>query len=144
LENDGSSLGQSLPLLKFFFRSQVNPSLLRSCNLKGCYWIDAKTLKTFLVKCTNLEGLHVAETKLSIRDIVMGILPKCIKVTKLSFTLIIGDWSSYSLRLGNRKLPTLCRLKSVEIIVADPNHQKSQLKETIAFLRYKLYDNLID
>ncbi len=135
LENGGTSLGQSLPLVKLFFNRHVNPSLLRCCNLNGCYWINVQMLRTFLVKCRNLEGLHVAETNLSIGDIVADILPKCSKVTKLSFTLKIGDWISFSVHLGKRKQPTLCRLKSVEIIVGDSNESKSQLSETILFLR---------
>ena len=136
LENGVSSLGQSLPLLKLFFRSHVNPSLLRSCNLNGCYWIHFQTLGAFLVKCVNLEGLHVAETNLSIRHIVTGILRKCSKVTKLSFTLKIGDWISCAKHLSNHKQPALCRLKSVEIVVQDSKDRKSQLYETMLFLRY--------
>ncbi len=136
LENDGTSLGQPLPLIKVFFRRHVNPTLLRSCNLNGCYWIDAQTLGPFLIKCTNLIELHLAETKLSLRDIVSGILPKCSKITKLSFTLTIGKWASFSRHLGDQKLPTLCRLKSVEIIVSDANFEKkSHLNEAISFLR---------
>jgi len=80
-----------------------------------------------------LEELHVLETKLSISEMVVNILPKCTKVTKLSFTLKIGDWLSFAALLGNRKQPTLCRLKSVEVIVAD----NCLLFETINFLQYK-------
>jgi len=135
LENGDSSLGKSLPLVSSFFDSHLNPSLLSSCNLNGCYWITVPTLKTFLIRCIDLEELHVAETNLSIRDLVIDILPKCSKVTKLSFTLRIGNWLLSAAHLGNQKQPTLCRLKSVEIIVADPNDSNTRLSETIAFLR---------
>ena len=126
-----SSLGKSLPLVSSFFKSHVNPSLLCSCNLNGCYWISASTLKSLLIKCCNLEELHVADTKLVISEMVTDILPKCPKVIKLSFTLKIGDWLSFAAHLGNRKQPTLCRLKSVELFVAD----SCSLFETLHFLQ---------
>ncbi len=117
LENINSFLGKSLPLDSSFFKNHLNPALLRSCNLNGCYWISSSTLKSFLIKCRNLKELNIAETKLTISEIVADILPKCSKVTKLSFTLKEGDWLSFAAHLGKRKKPTLCRLKSVEMMV---------------------------
>lgn len=125
------SLGKSLPVTASFFKNHLNPSILISCNLNGCYWIPSSTLKSFLVRCTNLEKLHVAETELSIEDIVSVILPKCKKVTSLSFTLRSGDWFSISAHLSKRKKQFLCQLKSVEMMVA---HSR-QFAEVLNFLQ---------
>jgi len=133
LENRNSSLGKSLPIVNSFFRSHVNPSLLRSCNLNGCYWISASTLKSLLIKCSQLEELRVAETMLTIREIVAVILLKCSKVTKLSFSLKAGGWLSFDARPSKQKHPSLCRLKSVEMIVADSS---CPFSEILHFLQY--------
>jgi len=52
--------------------------------------MDLGVLEAFLAKCHNLEKLEVAETGLTINQIVTQILPDCSKVTSLSFTM--KDW----------------------------------------------------
>ncbi len=102
--------GPTAALLYNFLRNDLNPSLLKSVKLNGVYWMDLNVLQTFLTKCHNLEKLEVAETGLTINQIVTQILPDCSKVTSLSFTM--KDWQ-YDVSMDDKALK---KLLSVEII----------------------------
>ena len=88
----------------------MDTSLLKTVNLNGVYWMDLGVLEAFLAKCHNLEKLEVAETGLTINQIVTQILPDCSKVTSLSFTM--KDWQ-YDDSMEDKALK---KLLSVEII----------------------------
>jgi len=89
---------------------------------------------TFITNCPNLVELYVAETELSISNIGADILPVCPKVTKISFTLLEGDWGdffAYS-KTHTKLLRNLKRLLSIEIIASND----CKLCETLRVLQY--------
>ena len=121
-ENKHSSLCKSASQLSTFFEEHLNPSLLRSCNFNGCYWIPADTLKSFLIKCPKLQELHVVETELTLRDIGVDILPICSKVFNLSFSLKSSSDTSSFYAVAETKPQLLRNLKKVlilELVLAD-------------------------
>jgi len=114
-------LGISVSQLGTFIKEHLNPSLIRSCNFNGFYWLPADTLFSFISYFPNLVELHVAETELSIVDIGVNILPIYRKITKLSFTLHEGDWAAFfaKTRTKTKLLKNLKRLLSIEIIASN-------------------------
>lgn len=105
--------GNSAVPLRSFLTHYMNPSLLKTCNLNGWYWIKPVILETFLMKCHNLQKLYLAETRLTMNQIVANILPHCPRVMSLSFTMRRHDWCCEDPKL----LQALTKLQSVEVIM---------------------------
>lgn len=113
--SNGLSAGNSatIPLLHQFFTNHRNPNLLRSCDFTGCYWLNQGILGPFLMQCSKLEKLFVAETSFTIDQIVANIFPHCTKITSISFTMRKNDWTCDDPEL----LQSLEKLLSVEVVM---------------------------
>lgn len=76
--------------LETFLTQNIEATILKECNFNNCYWIPSDLLKSFIVKCTNIETLGIAETQLDSKDLPL-IFSTCKKVTELSISLHESD-----------------------------------------------------